>query len=159
METWRKIKDCPRYEVSDEGRVKNSKTGRVLKQGVHRQGYSLVWLCGENGRHGKAVHRLVAEAFIDNLNSKPQVNHKDGNKSNNCVRNLEWSTGSENTIHAYQTGLFNGKPKVSIRIVETGETFESIRDCAEHIGGSSGDICACAHGKLKSYKNLHFELI
>lgn len=158
METWKEIKDYPKYEVSDNGRIKNSRTGHILKPGTHRQGYSLVWLCDEDGRHGKTVHRLVAEAFIDNPLSKPQVNHKDGNKSNNSVENLEWNTGSENTAHAYRTGLFDGRPTKSVRIVETGETFNSLRDCAKSLNANASGISACAHGRFGSYRGLHFEL-
>ena len=159
MEVWRNVRDYPGYRISNTGRVKNSITGRILKPGQHRQGYSMVWLSDRNGVRGKTIHRLVAEAFIPNPEHKPQVNHVDGNKSNNYIDNLEWNTGSENTIHAYRTSLFNGRPKVPVRIVETGEIFDSIKECAIAISGSPGNICSCIHGRLDSYKGLHFESI
>lgn len=159
MEDWRVIPDFPNYAVSDTGLVKNLKTGRILRPGVHRQGYLLVWLSDHGLRYGKSIHRLVTEAFIPNPDGKSQVNHKDGNKTNNHVDNLEWSTGSENTLHAYRTGLFGGRPRVPVRIVETGEIFESIRECAIAINGSSGDICSCLHGEIESYRGLHFEMV
>ena len=68
-----------------------------------------VELWKENKREVKMIHRLVAEHFIPNPEGKPQVNHIDGNRSNNCADNLEWVTNSENTAHAYRTGL--AKPK------------------------------------------------
>ena len=157
MEDWRDVRGNPGYEVSSSGEVKNIKTGKILKPGRHRQGYSMVHLSDQNVVHGKTVHRLVAEAFIPNPEQKPQVNHIDGNKSNNQVSNLEWNTGSENTVHAYRTGLFDGRPKVSVKIVETGEVFESVQRCAETIGGNKGNISSCMHGRLDSYKGLHFE--
>jgi len=118
-----------------------------------------VWLTGDDGVHGKAIHRLVAEAFIPNPDCKPQVNHLNGDKADNHVENLEWVTGSENTSHAYRTGLTQGRQKVPVRIVETGEVFESVASCAEAIGGTSGNISSCIHGKLESYKGFHFQKV
>lgn len=158
MESWRKVKDYPRYEVSDRGRVKNSRTGRILKQGNHRQGYSLVWLCDSEGRHGMSVHRLVAEAFVGNPESKPQVNHIDGNKSNNFAENLEWVTGRENTLHAYRK-LHAPHSVVGVRITETGATFKSIKDCAKAIDGDSSSICGYLHGRRSTHKGFHFESV
>lgn len=159
MERWKSIQGYPHYEVSDHGRVKNSKTGRILKQGRHKQGYSLVWLSNDGRRRGRSVHSLVGEAFVPNPNHKPQINHKDGVKSNNYVDNLEWSTGSENTQHAYDTGLFDGRPKVAVKIIETEEIYDSVKDCAEAIGGSPSGVSSCASGRFECYKGLHFEYV
>ena len=159
MEVWKKIRNHDRYEVSSYGRVRNSYTGKLLKPGVHKQGYLLVWLCENGTRYAKSVHRLVAEAFIQNPNNKPQVNHKNGDKTDNNVKNLEWVTGSENTIHAYRTSLFNGRPKVRVKIVETGEIFDSIKDCALAIGGTKGNVSSCASGRIETYKNFHIKYV
>lgn len=70
-----------------------------------KRGYYIVTLCKGKERKTKKIHRLVAEAFIPNVENKLQVNHIDGNKLNNNVKNLEWCTDSENMIHAYKTGL------------------------------------------------------
>lgn len=97
------------YFVSPSGNIYN-KHGDIMQGGVDRCGYRHVIL---NRKH-KNVHRLIAETLIPNPNELPCVNHKDGNKLNNSVGNLEWCTHSENTIHAYKTGLqkSNGKGKI-----------------------------------------------
>lgn len=106
------------YQVSNLGRVRSLDRmvrgssnniriakGRMLKFCDLKDGYLGVGLhkCGK--ALTKSVHRVVIEAFADNLENKPTVNHKDGNKHNNCIDNLEWSTYSENNLHAYKTGL------------------------------------------------------
>ena len=93
------------YAVSNIGRMRN-RHGRVLKTPL-ANGYPLITLCKKGGRKNAFVHRLVAKAFIQNPERKSQVNHKDGNRSNNHVGNIEWCTPLENTRHAYITGLAN----------------------------------------------------
>jgi hypothetical protein len=103
------------YEVSNLGNVRSierySNNGhnnglrklpsKVLKSALGKSGYLLVTFSVDNTQSSQNVHRLVARAFISNESNKPQVNHKDGNKQNNCLDNLEWVTASENMKHAY----------------------------------------------------------
>lgn len=106
MEVWKQVKDFPQYEVSNEGRVRTVSTGRIKKQPIHWKGYPMVTL-----RKPVQVcktfrtHRLVAEAFIPNPEKYPQVNHKDGDKTNNHVDNLEWCNNSMNQQHSVDNGL------------------------------------------------------
>ena len=109
-EIWRKIEGFEKYEVSNLGRVRSlnyrqtgeSKTLRLCKNST---GYLHVDLYKNGNRYYKKVHRLVANAFIPNIDNKPQINHIDGNKINNRVDNLEWVTASENIHHAWTTGI------------------------------------------------------
>lgn len=110
-----------RYEVSNDGRVRSwaGKRGdeaepHALKQKIDRYGYLVVCLRSRSaGRiEYPTVHRLVALAFIENPDEKPQVNHKNGVKTDNRVENLEWATNAENIQHAFDTGLIS-KEKVS----------------------------------------------
>ena len=114
-EEWKDIKSYRGfYQVSNLGKIKNLKRKEVLlKPYISKQGYLNVKLIDPYFKKGNnyLVHRLVAEAFIPNPENKPQVNHKDGNKLNNSVDNLEWVTSSENNQHAYNTGLNKYKQK------------------------------------------------
>ena len=150
---WEKIEGY-NYEISTGGDVRNYKTKKVLKLGLDSRGYYRVsFSLGKTGTPKIAFpHRLVAEAFIDNPENKPQVNHIDGNKLNNEVCNLEWVTPKENTSHAIETGLIkdvklqssiankaslvvNSKKVITINL-ETGETrnYSSISECSREIG-------------------------
>jgi len=109
MEEWRFVKGYEDYFlISNYGKVFSIRTERILKTFIHKQGYE-VFSTRIGGRKGKVklfkVHRLVTEAFIKNPENKPQVNHIDGDKQNNCVANLEWVTAKENTQHALKIGL------------------------------------------------------
>lgn len=96
------------FSVTEDGEVYSKRTNRFLIQGTTKTGYKVI-SSRIGGRRGKAiclrVHRLVAEAFIPNFENKPHVNHKDGNKSNNCISNLEWVNEHENLQHAWDFGL------------------------------------------------------
>lgn len=121
MERWKWVHGYKGYyKVSTYGRVKSvdryvphsvlpSKTqfvkGRIFKASPNEDGYPFVQLCNKRKIVGKPVHRLVAEAFIANPYNLPEVNHKDGDKTNNHVDNLEWCTHQGNEDHAVATGL------------------------------------------------------
>lgn len=109
MESYKKISGFERYSVSDAGNVRNDITGVVLSKRKATNGYLRVNLRLGNEKYEKpkvmTVHRLVAEAFIPNVEHKEAVNHIDGNKENNTVSNLEWVTNRENTIHAIKHNL------------------------------------------------------
>lgn len=127
-EIWKDIKGYEDlYQISNLGNVKslyriinytfNGKPKKrkiyekILKKSVNRFGYEYVCLSREYKTHKVKVHRLVAEAFIPNVNNKPQVNHINGVKTDNRVENLEWCNNSENMQHAVKTGLWKSPKK------------------------------------------------
>lgn len=132
------------YQVSDTGLVKTTKTGRILRPAIDARGYERVCLFKMDRDRRYKVHRLVAMAFIPNLNNLPQINHIDGNKRNNNVSNLEWVTNRDNVIHAKEHGLRAGherfceskKKRVIATNIYTGEqiVFDSIMSARKTIG-------------------------
>ena len=118
MEIWKLIKSAPNYEISNTGSVRNTKTGKMLKIATNNHGYHLVCLSYKNKKQTSYIHRLVAEAFIPtNLDTRTSVvNHIDGNKSNNSIKNLEWATYAENAYH--------GKARVKVKAKEITDILE-----------------------------------
>ncbi len=106
VEQWRPVAEAlAAYEVSDAGRLRNAVTGRILKPWRSKRGYLLLDLCSGSSRLKRTLHRLVACAFIPNPLALPEVNHKDANKENCCVANLEWSSRLANVRHAVSLSL------------------------------------------------------
>lgn len=163
MEIWLPIKDFSNYEVSSNGRVRNTKTMKILHPGIKNNGYEVVILSNKNGQKTKLVHRLVADAFYDGNHENYVVDHLDGNKTNNFIANLEYCTSGENNRRAYALGLktpskpYNHPNRKRIRIVETGEEFESVKECASRIGGNRRHISDCLNGRLNKHRGYHYE--
>lgn len=137
------------YQVSSLGRVRslryrNTDKTKILKISFFRTGYARVSLQKNRRSVSKLVHRLVAEAFIPNPENKPQVNHINGDKSDNSIKNLEWMTNSENINHYWRkmknkpyrlsSGRHNDWQWKKVKCVETGEIFPTIASAAKSIG-------------------------
>lgn len=123
--------------VNKNGSIINPLTKKELKHSNNRYGYCCVHLHNKKFNKQLTVHRLVAMAFIPNPKNKPQVNHINGDKSDNSVENLEWCTPSENLDHAYRTGLkkpSGGELPKKIKCIETGKVFPSTYAVARHFG-------------------------
>ena len=148
------------YQVSSTGIVRNKITGHILKPQEDNKGYLRVRLSLHDKKATAKVHRLVATAFILNPYGKPQVNHKDTNKHNNMVDNLEWATNGENQIHAYKTGLNYvtgraGRKKVAVSKIDlsTGkiiDTYKSLADAGRENNLHDTNIRKVINGERKS---------
>jgi hypothetical protein len=104
QEVFKEVPGFPGYSISNLGNVKNNETGRVLKAATNSRGYLLARLY-ENGKVNTfQIHRLVGLVFIENPEGKPQIDHIDNDKTNNCVENLRWATSSENCANRKAIG-------------------------------------------------------
>lgn len=131
------------YLVSNTGEIKGIKTGKIRKKNINHEGYYFVniSLGSRKNKPTIKIHRAVAETFISNINNYPVINHKDGNKLNNNINNLEWCTCQENTIHALEIGLFNNdKNKKKIICLNNLMVFDMIKDAVLWCGCSRTTI-------------------
>lgn len=156
-ELWKTIEEFLQYEVSNFGHVRNIHTGRLLHGSMNNNGYWRFDLCDHGKRFVRSCHQLVAKAFLDEIPGKTFVNHIDGNKTNNCVSNLEWCTMQENTRHAYDVLGCKPSNRIPVRCVETGVVFPSGCDAALWLGVANGSINRCCRGKRHTICGYHFE--
>lgn len=149
------------YKVSSAGRVKSLKFGkeRILKPAPNGSGYLLVNLYKDGKMKTMKVHRLVATAFIPNPDNLPFINHKDENKANNRVENLEWVTASYNINYGTRNervakSLTNGKLSKPVLQIDKDSneviaTYPSAREVERQLGFDKGYISNCCNGKYK----------
>ena len=164
-EIWKDKKDYEgHYQVSNCGRVKSIKFGkeRILKPKKDKYGYLHVNLYKNSKRKDFLVHRLVAEAFLDNPNNLPLVNHKDENPSNNFSTNLEWCT------HEYNINYGTSQQRKSLKLSKpVGQysldnklikTYPSINECGRN-GYNYGHVAECCRGERKSHKGYIWKFL
>ena len=157
QEMWKDIEEYNgEYQVSNLGRVKSFKNNKekLLKPfftKTNQEGYLVVNLCQNNKRKIKLVHRLVAEAFIPNPNNFPFINHKDEDKTNNNVDNLEWCDSKYN--NNYGTLREKMKKKLSFKVAQYDlndnliKIYDSAHEAAKENNIEQGGISACCRGK------------
>ena len=167
-EVWKDIVGYEgKYQVSNLGRVKSlNYRGNTNKEVImtitkNKNGYLKIGLSKNNKRKNYLIHRLVAQAFIDNPNKYDEVNHKDEDKSNNRVENLEWCTHKENCYYGTRikrssenrkgkyTGNKNPNSK-KVRCITTGEIFNTMKEAAERYNMKYLGISNCCTGRYKT---------
>ena len=183
-EIWKPVKGYEnRYLVSNYGRFFSLHMQRIMKQQHDKDGYCLICI----GRKIRRAHRVVAEAFIDNQENLPQINHINGDKSDNRIENLEWCTQSYNMKHSFDkldNKIWNKnvpmseeqKQKLSqakkgkhilgmngnakkVLCIETGEIFSCAREADIKIGVVKGCVAHCAKGYTKTAGGLHWQYV
>lgn len=158
-EQWKTIQGYEQYEVSSEGRIRNKKTGKILKPAKHSTGYLQVMLCKNGKVKNFLVHRLVAIHFIPNPHNKPTVNHIDENKENNNVSNLEWATMKEQLYHGTRTERQAKAISKKVYCVELDQTFDSIREAERLTGVAHQNISKACKGKYKTAGKMHWKYV
>lgn len=166
MERWAEVIGFENYAVSDQGRIRNIDTGRILKPcynyAGHESWYGQLTLMRNGKYYQRYINRLVAIAFCEGYSLGLEVNHEDGDKTNAAAHNLTWIACSENMDRAYQTELLkvtNKDKRKALEIIETGERFESLTECAEYLEVSKVSICKQLKGKLPHVKGFMFRYI
>lgn len=178
MEKWKDISGYEgRYQVSSFGRVKSLSRWndgnyrrrskyfgykmlpeKVLSQAVSGR-YARVTLCKDGKKVSKSVHRLVAEAFIPNPGNLPEVNHKDCDRYNNRLENLEWCDRNYNVNYGDRTKLAAEACEKKVKCVETGVVYASLTKAAAELNIHKSKICQACRGERLTTGGFHWEYV
>lgn len=143
---WKQSRTYPDYELNPEGKVRNAKTGKILKTRIDEKGYETVSLRRDNKTCSERVHKLMADTFMDDVPEGYDIYHDNLDRSDNRLENLKYCTKSETCKRGFREGNRKGRGQVRVQVVETGEIFESIRECARVMGLNQSQICKCLNG-------------
>lgn len=175
MEVWKPIEDYNDYMVSNQGRVKSLRLGKekILKGGKINNRYLSVGLCKDGKQKTYLIHRLVAQAFIPNIDNKPYVDHINTNIYDNRVENLRWCTQKENCnniltkikhINSIKVGKLNTNSKEILQFSLDGDfirKWDCIKDVERELNILQPSISYCCNGKRKTaygYKWKHYDI-
>lgn len=160
MQGWRYVREYEGlYLVSESGGLYSLYKNRLMRQTVNDRGYKAVSLCKDGVRKVKEVHRIVAEAFIENpIQGYSEVNHIDGNKLNNKKSNLEWVTKGDNLRHAYRK-LGRATVGKKIRCVDTGIIYDSSIDAERKTGINASAIRQVTSGLKEEAGGVKWERV
>lgn len=160
---WREVKEYSNYEVNQLGEIRHKKRQKILKPRDNNGGYQYVNFKINGKNTNFAVHRIVANAFIPNPNGYTEVNHKDYNKKNNCVDNLEWVSSSQNKQHSYlKQENKKSRGKAVNQYTKEGiflKTFDSVSDAAKELGCCVAAISNCCLGRTKTSQGFRWSFV
>ena len=151
------IENYPNYTISDKGEIVNTNTNKELKGYIRKDGYVIISLSKGGKKYKCYLHRLVAETFIPNPDNLPQVNHKDEDKTNNCVSNLEWITPKDNCNYGTRNerqGLGHSKPIEQYDLDgNLIKEWDSAAQVERDLGFNHQNISKCCLGQQKTAYN------
>ena len=155
------IKNFENYAITDDGKVISYKykTPRIMKTWFQKSGYENIKLCKNNQTYHFLIHRLVAEAFIPNPDNLPEVNHKNKNRQDNRVENLEWCSRNDNLYDSYST---LSPVRNHIRCIlyspknEKIKEFHSIKEASEYASQKYGTSIS---GMIRNYKSKGYKVV
>lgn len=154
------VENYSSYGITENGQVWSYKSNKFLSQRYDKYGYLRVTLMNDDKKmKTELVHKLVALAYIPNPDGKETVNHKDENKENNCVSNLEWMTRQENLNYGTRGQRQSDKVSKPIRCIETGIIYKNTLVASKEIGISTTSIYNCINGKSKTAGGFHWERV
>lgn len=164
MERWKDINNYEElYQISNYGRVKSKYRkgtyGKTVKQWEDKHGYLIVYLSKNGIRKRFKVHRLVAQAFIENPNDYPIINHKDENKQNNKVDNLEWCTHMYNNNYGTKRKRISKSNSRPVLCIELNMIFYGCREAERKTDIRQCNISQCCNGKRQTAGNYHWKYV
>ena len=155
------IEKYPNYTISDKGEIVNINTNKELKGYIRKDGYVIITLSKGGKKYKYYLHRLVAETFIPNPDNLPQVNHKDEDKSNNCVSNLEWITPKDNCNYGTRNerqGLGHSKPIEQYDLEGNFiKEWDSATQVERDLGFNHSNISKCCLGRYNVAYNYKWK--
>ena len=156
------MRDIPGYEglyaITSCGKVWSYENKRFLKPFLDKDGYKKILLC-KNNKKKYFIHRLVALTYLPNPNNYPIINHKDENKQNNSLNNLEWCTAQYNTNYGTRNKKVSKKLSKKLMYIETNEIFDSVLEAAEKLNLRADSISKVCRGERTSLYGKHFKFI
>lgn len=153
-ELWKEVPGFPDYAVSNYGFVVNLHTDRLLKPRDQGRGYYRVSLRRNNLTYEVYVHHIVAECFFPGFKPGLYIGHVNDDKSNNSIWNLKLFVRDDTERPKRHRNKVWGQ---KVRIIETGEVFRTVYDCAEYIGGNASCIYKCLRGERRTHLGYSFE--
>lgn len=160
---WKQVLEHPNYEVNSKGEIRHKIRKHILKPRSNKGGYMYVNFKINGKNTNFAVHRIVANAFLPNPNGYTEVNHKDYDKTNNCIENLEWVSSSINKKHAFlKQENRDSRAKGVNQFSKDGKfikTFSSVTEAAKEMNCCVSAISNCCLGRTKTSQGFRWSFI